>query len=490
MPPIDPPNEANSDSRDVFISFSSTNIETARCICDELESQGITCWLADRNRNDIPPGRNWADHLMHGLQNSRMVLLIFSKDSNLSKHVQNEIGIAFDRKLEILPVRIQDEIPDGVLQYYLVHTQWFDVIPAPPPLEKDKLQRLTETVQRLTKDVASTAASPNRTSTHQETRIPFFSTWVLRPIFPWAQRYYESTRPFDGALITYLFMLLVFFLPLVITHRIVGDYPPATLSELFSVASSSHYYYPDLNAILFDMVLHPAAFATLAYFTLFLNAKENQYLTNAVAGFISTKNVRVTKFWINLANLFVVKVIPVAMAVITFFYRRSVYIGYGMQEPLVFWASFAVAISIYAYVALSINASYIALLLEPIPDAKLRGEDDRQFSSAWARMLSALTVIFIYIILMILVEIADEWIMANFNYTPMTDLMRWIVLFYGGIAVLILVGRILWFVLPEVGTYSRTPARLENRVQAKNLLILIVPVVLIVLTVRLWLQTR
>jgi NADH:ubiquinone oxidoreductase subunit 6 (subunit J) len=68
--------------------------------------------------------------------------------------------------------------------------------------------------------------------------------------------------------------------------------------------------------------------------------------------------------------------------------------------------------------------------------------------------------------------------------------MRWIVLFYGGIAVLILVGRILWFVLPEVGTYSRTPARLENRVQAKNLLILIVPVVLIVLTVRLWLQTR
>lgn len=489
MPTHNPEDQYSTDSPDVFISFSSKNIETARCVCDELEAQGVTCWLADPNRNDIPPGTNWAEHLMHGLRNSRMVLLIFSKDSNLSKHVQSEIGIATNYKLDILPMRIQDEAPSGVLQYYLIHTQWFDLIPAPPPLEKDKLERLTEVIRRLMKETAPVTGA---VSYHAQpvTKVPFFSTWVLRPVFPWAQKYFESIRPFDGALITYLFMFLVFFLPLAISHRIVGDYPPASIAQFFSVASSTHYFYPDLNAILFDMVLHPAAFATLAYFTLFLNARENQYLTSAVTGFISTSNVRRTRFWINLANLFIVKFLPVAMALITFFYRRSVYISYNMREPLVFWASFAVAISIYAYVALSINSSYIAMLLAPMPDTRLRGEDDQQFSAAWASMLSKLTVIFIYIILMIVVEIADEWIMANFNYTPLTDLMRWIVLVYGGIAIVILTAKILSFVVPEIGTGSGSVDVPFMRINAKSLLILLVPIVLILLTVRLWLQTR
>jgi hypothetical protein len=262
------------------------------------------------------------------------------------------------------------------------------------------------------------------------------------------------------------------------------------LSELLGVASGFRYYYPDLNAILFDMVLHPAAFATLAYFVLFMNAKENQYLTNAVTGFISTRNVRQTRFWINIVNLLVVKILPLVMALITFFYRRSVYISYGMKEPLVFWASFAVAISIYAFVALAINSSYIALLLEPIPDTKLRGEDDQQFSSAWAAMLARLTIIFIYIILMIIVEISDEWIMANFNYTPLTDLMRLIVLVFGGIEILILTAKILWFFIPEIGTHSRSVENPFSRFNKTSPLILVVPIILIVLTIRLWLQTH
>ena len=489
MPNPNSIDEVSGHLYDVFISFSSINIEIARFICDQLEAQGITCWLADRNRHDIPPGENWADQLMKGLENSKMVLLIFSKESNLSRHVQNEIGIAFDSKLDILPMRIQEEKPKGVLRYYLVHTQWFDIIPPPPPMEKGKLEKLMEVVRHL---INETPPSVEHVQDHapQNIKVPFFSTWVLKSSFSWIQNFFNSFPALDGALLTYVLMVLVFFVPLAISHRIVGDYPPQSLSELFGVATSSHYYYPDLNSILFDMVLHPAAFATLAYFVLFLNARGNQYLYSAAAGFIATNNERLTRFWINMANLLIVKILPVVMALVTFFYRRNVYIGYGMKEPLVFWASFAVGLSIYAYVALAINASYIALLLSPIPDTAMRGEDDRQFSSEWAGMLAKLTILFIYIILMILVEISDEWIMANFNYTPLTDLMRWIVIVFGGISVLILTARILWLFIPEIGIHSKSVERAFTQVNKASLPLLIVPLVLIILTIRLWLLTH
>jgi hypothetical protein len=238
------------------------------------------------------------------------------------------------------------------------------------------------------------------------------------------------------------------------------------------------------------MVLHPAAFATLAYFVLFLNANSNQYLSNAAAGFISTRNLRRTRFWINLANLLLVKILPLAMAFVAFIYRWNVYTGYGMRQPLIFWASLAVGLSIYAFVALSINSSYIALLLKPIQEKEVQAEDDARFSSEWAGMLVKLTIIFIYIILMILIEISVEWMVADFTGTPLTDLMRWIVLVFGGISVLIIALRILWLFIPEINVITRSNENAMAQVNKSNLLLLIVPALLLILTVRLWLQTH
>ena len=480
-------NEAVDHSYDVFISFSSRNIDTARLIYDELKAQGIACWLADPNRDDIPPGENWADHLVRALKNSKIVLLIFSKDTNLSDHVKSEIGVAFNNKLGILPMRIQDEKPEGALEYYLIHTQWFDFIPPPPPIDKDKLEKLFSIVRRL---ISATRPVTEYTESHLQRifRVPFFSTWILKPFFSRAQEIFESIPALDGALWTYLIMFLVFFIPLAVSHRIVGDYPPQSLGELFSVFSASHFYYPDLNAVLFDMVLHPAAFATLVYFTLFLNARSNQYLTNSATGFISTHNLRAARFWINTANLLIVKILPVVMALVAFNYRRNVYTGYGMHEPLVFWASFAVALSIYAYVALAINSCYIALLLKPIPESEIRGNDDRQFSSERASMLAKLTIIFVYIILMFLIEISVEWMMADFNGSPLMDLIRWIILIFGGISVTILAAKILWLFIPEISIHTNFVERIFSQVNKGNLLLLALPAVLIILTVRLWFQ--
>jgi TIR domain len=481
---------------DVFISFSSRNLEAARCICRELEERGITCWLADPNRGDIPAGEDWLKHLMQALKHSRMLLLIFSKDSNISDHVQSEIGIAFSKKLNILPLRIQEEQPTDTLEYYLIHTQWFDFMPPPPPLDQVKVDQLIKVVRHLIQQEHRQNVLPAETHPHAVARVPLFSTWVLKPFSSQVQRLSSRIPALDGALWTFLAMFLVFFLPLAISHRAVGDLPPQSLAELFSVVIQTRYYYPNLNALIFDMLLHPAAFATLVYLVLFLGAEGNQYLFAHAAGFIPTRNVRWTRFWTNLANFLLVRGLPLGLAVAAFFYRRQVYQGYGMKEPLVFWAVLAVGLSIYAYVAMAVNACYMALLLQPRRGPAPLAADDRQFSSERAGMLARLVIVFTYIMLMFLVEIVVQWLMARYSGSPQNDLITWIVLVFGGLSILVLSVRLLWLFVPEInadtpkGTGSRTAPVGLLQVRPVNLLLLILPVVLILLTIRLWLQVR
>ena len=45
-------------NHDVFISYSSQDMEAAQAICHVLEQNEIRCWMAPRN---IPPGSDYGD---------------------------------------------------------------------------------------------------------------------------------------------------------------------------------------------------------------------------------------------------------------------------------------------------------------------------------------------------------------------------------------------------------------------------------------------
>jgi hypothetical protein len=478
MPEDRPPKASDNQTRDVFISYSSKNVEAAQSICDKLEKQGLTCFLANRPRDDIPAGENWVEELMKGLLNSKVVLLIMSKEANASIQVQNEIGIAVKNKLAILPVRIQEEEPGVVLEYYLVHRHRLDIIPAPPPLTEDEQQRLVDLIRRLLKGEKLFDPAPAN-------KVPLLSIWVLHSSYKRLQNFLGSISPVEGALWTFLVMFLLFFLPLAISHRIVGTYVPASISELFRAAYNPYFYYPDLNAILFDMVLHPAAYAMLVFFILFIKANENQYLLDKVAYFISTKNVRRTKFWIDLANNFLVRILPLVLAVIYFFYRRNAYVGYGMQEPLLFWASLAVALSVYIIVALAIDTSYIALLIKSSPGSpETQPVDSVEFTIEQAGALARLTIIFIYVMLMCFVEIVVGWKMGELNAVNFLDPTRLVAEIFGGLTILILSIKIFWL----WHNRSEIISKAFRRVSASVWLLLALPAVLIILTIKLWLQ--
>jgi hypothetical protein len=79
--------------RDVFISHSAQNKKAAETICAALEQNGIACWVAPR---DVRPGKSFPGEITRAIQQSKVMLLIFSPHSNSSEQVLREVQLAVD----------------------------------------------------------------------------------------------------------------------------------------------------------------------------------------------------------------------------------------------------------------------------------------------------------------------------------------------------------------------------------------------------------
>ncbi len=116
---------------DVFISHSSQDKRVADALCTTLESRGVRCWVAPR---DILPGEEWAESIVNAIQNSALMLLVFSAHANDSPQVRKEVERAVHHAIPIIPVRIQDVLPNKSLEYFISTPHWLDAMT--PPLER------------------------------------------------------------------------------------------------------------------------------------------------------------------------------------------------------------------------------------------------------------------------------------------------------------------------------------------------------------------
>jgi hypothetical protein len=130
-------------AHDVFISYSSKDKPVADAACATLESNGVRCWIAPR---DVAPGVAYAESLVNGLSNSRLMVLVFSANSNRSPQVLREVERAVSKGLPILPLRIEDAPMSQAMEYYISSQHWLDALS--PPLERH-LSRLCESVKAL-----------------------------------------------------------------------------------------------------------------------------------------------------------------------------------------------------------------------------------------------------------------------------------------------------------------------------------------------------
>ena len=108
---------------DVFISYSSKDKDIAYKIVDFLENNNIKCWIAYR---DAEAGNAYAASIIDAIKASKIFLLVFSKNSNGSKHVLREIDLACKYERFMIPFKVCDVLPDGAVEYYLSSTHWLN----------------------------------------------------------------------------------------------------------------------------------------------------------------------------------------------------------------------------------------------------------------------------------------------------------------------------------------------------------------------------
>ena len=108
--------------QEIFISYSSKDQQCADEIVAYLEERGFSCFIAHR---DIKAGEAYDMRLIDAVEHAKLLVLVFSDNSDMSKHVKAEIAMAFDSETTIIPYKITSSKPTQ-LKYYLQTAHWLD----------------------------------------------------------------------------------------------------------------------------------------------------------------------------------------------------------------------------------------------------------------------------------------------------------------------------------------------------------------------------
>ena len=120
-------------AHDIFISYSTKDKITADAICHVLEENRMKCWIAPRN---ITSGKPYAQEIMDAITSARLVVLVFSSNSQASQFVKNEINAAFSNNKPIISFKIDESMPKRELEYFLTANHWLDAYPDPEKVFK------------------------------------------------------------------------------------------------------------------------------------------------------------------------------------------------------------------------------------------------------------------------------------------------------------------------------------------------------------------
>jgi hypothetical protein len=171
-------------SAPVFISYSSKDRDIAETICQALESRGQNCWISCR---DVHPGENFQEAIVKALRSARVMLLVFTSNANNSDEIKKELVLAGKYRVTVMPVRVEDVVPNDAFSYEFATRQWFDLF-------KD-WEREIELLASRVGHVLKTEKPPAEIGAEAPTSIP---QWRAKPK--------SSNRPLllGGALVAVL----------------------------------------------------------------------------------------------------------------------------------------------------------------------------------------------------------------------------------------------------------------------------------------------
>ncbi|MEO0131139.1 MAG: toll/interleukin-1 receptor domain-containing protein [candidate division WOR-3 bacterium] len=143
-------------AHDVFISYASEDKKIADAVCHVLEENGIRCWIAPR---DTGIG-SYGESIIKAISESKIMVVVISKNSIESPHVENEVVNAVNKGVIIIPIRIENIVPTGTLQFHLAKFHWLDAFP--PPVEK----YFAKLVDQVKKNIEEKPSERNIPSSH------------------------------------------------------------------------------------------------------------------------------------------------------------------------------------------------------------------------------------------------------------------------------------------------------------------------------------
>jgi hypothetical protein len=108
----------------IFITFSSKDQKIAQAICTALEHRGLACWISLRN---IAPGQNFREQILKAIRAAKIMVLIFTANANNSKAIKEDLALAAQNNLVVIPVRIEDVTPNEAFVHEFASRQWIDL---------------------------------------------------------------------------------------------------------------------------------------------------------------------------------------------------------------------------------------------------------------------------------------------------------------------------------------------------------------------------
>jgi hypothetical protein len=124
----------------IFISYATKDYSQAKAVHDGLEAAGLACWLAP---DDVPIGVSWPRAIGEAIQQSQVFVLVFSENANASAGVEQELALANNYNVPVLPFFIEQTKPGPGFAYYLLRIQQLHAYAMSPA---DALQTLLKNI--------------------------------------------------------------------------------------------------------------------------------------------------------------------------------------------------------------------------------------------------------------------------------------------------------------------------------------------------------
>ena len=143
--------------KEIFISYSTADVENAEAVRDTLENNGLSCWMAPR---DIPGGSNYTREIPIAIRNCTVFVLILSQNAQNSHWVLKELDSAVNAGKVILPFMLENFDLSDEFQFLLTGTQWYTAY-----------QQKDHALEALMRRIRSILDAPESTPSREQTPV-------------------------------------------------------------------------------------------------------------------------------------------------------------------------------------------------------------------------------------------------------------------------------------------------------------------------------